>query len=92
MCVVNELIEFEKNVYLFFEEIVEFVDLYWVFVDMIGMNTRVGCVVAVCSEGDNSVDGAGMVFVVVCVCGIDVGIELKVLIFGVMYIGLWCVL
>ena len=51
MCVANDLIELEENVYPPSEEIAESVDPHWALVDTIGTNTRVGCVVAVCSGG-----------------------------------------
>ena len=89
MCVANDLIELEENVYPPSEEIAESVDPHWALVDTIGTNTRVGCVVAVCSEGDNSVDGAGMALAAARACGIDVGTEPKAPVPGATYIGPW---
>ena len=48
-----------------------------------------GGVGAWCSEGDNSVDGAGMALAAARACGIDVGTEPKAPIPGATYIGPW---
>ena len=44
---------------------------------------------AVCSEGGNSVGGAGMALAAARACGIDVGTEPKAPIPGATYIGPW---
>jgi proteasome assembly chaperone 2 len=83
------LTELENNVYPSSTEIAESVDPHWALVDTIGDDARVGWVMAVCSEGDNSVNGAGMALAVARVCGIDVGNEPKAPIPGTTYIGPW---
>lgn len=89
-CDASELIELEGNARLPAEEMSTSVDPHWSLLDALNAvdgTARVGCLLAVCSEGDNSVDGAGMALAAARCCGIELGKMPKDPVPGETYIG-----
>ena len=92
MCGAAEVREIEANIKLPDEEMAESVDPHWALVDTLNgrdAEERVGCVLAVCSEGDNSADGAAVALAIARSCGVKIEeprADSKV---PVTYIGPW---
>jgi len=92
VCDACELPKLESNVQAPDDDEEPSVDPHWALVDALrarDASRRVGCVLAVCAEGDNSADGAGMALAVARVCGLDIGKTPKDPVPGVTYIGPW---
>jgi len=94
-CSKVDLIDLESNVFPSKEVMQQSVDPHWALMDALDardIDRRVGCLVAVCSEGDNSEDGAGMALALSRACAIDVNVPDVKLVAGsapVTYIGPW---
>jgi len=92
MCDAAEVREIEANIKLPDEEMAESVDPHWALVDTLNgrdAEERVGCVLAVCSEGDNSADGAAVALAIARSCEVKIEeprADSKV---PVTYIGPW---
>lgn len=74
-CDAIELVDLEMNVRPSEEEMSTSVNPHWALMDALDAvdgEKRVGCVLAICSEGENTVDGCGMAHAVAKVCGIKV--------------------
>ena len=74
-CAAVDLTALESNVCLPDDVMHASVDPHWALMDVLDAKDvarKVGCLVAVCSEGDNSADGAGMALAVARACDIVV--------------------
>ena len=97
-CASVDLIELEANVRLSDDAMHASVHPHWALMDVLNakdVTRKVGCVAAVCSEGDNSADGAGMALAIARACDIavdDARDDTSAIVRGgepVTYIGPW---